>query len=264
VIKGVLDARSTANGYAPGGEMLDVLWTNASFAALGVWLGVLGVAVAVPPTGKRIVLLRRAALVLAVLSLASLGLANLVYYQVYAGWPALVRNHAALSGLAEGVSIVLFPIVPAALLYRNPVLATNSAFRVTTNLLAALFPLVIAAGAWFREVPIWFAAVNVALTLLMVQICLSAVRRRWDAVEVLTGVFGLADRIRSGDREWLRWINQHLPDPDLQAEMVKAYMRNHPNQRARSLLGWACVTLATAAAAGAGRALVTSILRAFH
>jgi hypothetical protein len=244
-------------------------WTNGSVAAIGVVLmihGTFGVVLSLSktPRWERVGIKGLlAATVLMGLGLVSLGIANFVRYQVYDGWPELLRNHAAVVGLVVSITSAGIYIIPPLIVYWRPALVESRALAITVNVLWILYLPLLAYALWTQQelLPAW------ALLLAALQGGLFAVVGVWVLSQggsilqiTLAAMLGSVRRTSTERRdELVAWLNVRMPKEAEQKELLGALNSRYPKTRGRLVMGWLVTTLGSAVALGAVKGVAQSV-----
>jgi hypothetical protein len=195
---------------------------------------------------------------LALLSMTSLGIGNIVYYQFYSpdGWKSFLENYGALSEVASFVMCSLIAL-PGILILWQPTLANKPT-------LARVYDVGYAISAPIIGWVVWEAKDKFPLLLLvllgfgglaMVYFALDSIRHR---KSMFSGTFYLlSDIIATASQDdknhWLTWINTRLPDHQEQKALQHALNEAYPSSRLQTLTsiivfgagGWLIITAVT-------------------
>jgi competence ComEA-like helix-hairpin-helix protein len=177
-----------------------------------------------------------------VVSILSVGLGNLIYYQFVAerGWAQLLGNQFAIAGLLSGI-MVAFLAVPNLVFMFYPSVRFGPFFLRTYDLFVALGGVLTAWIVWvFRNVlPLWMLLALGFFGGIILFLGIDLLRTRRSALEVIQA--SLVDssalrRVRETNF-WKTWVNARLPDPEQQKELKRALEELHPTSRLRTISG---------------------------
>ena len=209
------------------------------------------------PYARKAIAYRKALIlfiVLALISILSLGLGNAYYYNYLVGWNRLLENSDALLGLFIFIliSLVLGPLV---LIWSKPSLKTNVFLVHAPEIGIIIYGILISSLiAIIKPLTFWDG-----LTLLIsgFGIIYLGVKNLRTGKTSLSSVIDLVidlewrhNQIRV--QNWLTWINVHLPNVDEQKELRDALDNAYPPSKWRSFIGVVFI--------GAGGWLIVSVL----